>query len=70
MTLAEIRQAVEAEFKTGVYCHVREGAAKTTVEFGVVIPAEEHKKRWTKAIVFNVAAIPDNALDKIRRIIA
>ena len=70
MTLSEIRQAVESEFGTKVYSCVRTGEAKTTVEFGVAIPGTKTTKRWAKAIVFNVAAIPDNALDKIRRVVA
>ncbi len=70
MTLSEIRQAVEAEFGTKVYSQVRTTGRKTTVEFGVVVPATGRTKRWVKAIVFNVEAIPANALDKIKRIVA
>lgn len=70
MTLDELRAAVAAELGGDVFVEAGEQDGKHVVECGVVIPATKRTKRWVKSIVFNAAAIPQNAVEKIARVIA
>lgn len=70
MTPAELRQAVQERFGDQVYVTERPGLGKTVVEAGMVVRGTQRTKEYRKAITFNAASIPADALNKIERAIA
>ena len=69
MNLDELKKAVAERWGAQVFVEPSREGGKALVQCGIVIPGSPRKKRLVKSIVFNQAAIPDNAVEKIARVI-